>query len=250
MDVSLRLAGRVWPVRLTDGLDGVVLDLPAEHPDPSAVTLSELMTVGTRGATDRLCLFALWYSLRAASRHYASSTETRKRLPVVAGLLARELTRSVEDTAIWMRPPDERAALQELYARSQHAAVRHGSANSTDLQDVLSLLVFDEDPQVRWAVADNPMTTDEVRALLLDDEYAEVRGVVAARTVNLGLQTALAADADESVRLEVAEHSPYQLLLCRLAYDASRRVRKVARRHLVELTGTPRLLAGADLPNA
>lgn len=250
MDVSLRLAGRVWPVRVTDGLDGVVLDLPVQSTESAHVTLTELMTVGAEGATDRLLLFALWYALRAATHHYASSAETGKRLPVVAGLLARELARTEEDTSIWMRPPDERAALHELYARSQHASVRHGAANSTDLQDVLSLLVFDEDPQVRWAVADNPLTTDEVRALLLDDEYAEVRGVVAARTVNLRLQTALAADVDDGVRLEVAEHTSYQLLLGRLAYDANRRVRKAARRHLVELTGTPRLLAGADLPMA
>ena len=237
MLVSLRLAGRLWLLALDqceptqegeETFVGLSLPMTAEVGE---VSLKDLAGAGTQ---HRL-LNAHFFALQAAARHYRSPAEAARRLRVVATLLERESVRRVEDDTLWMRPPDERAALWQLYARSDHSSVRHGAANGTDEESLLGMLAFDSDAQVRWAVADNPVTPEQARQRLALDEIPEVRAVLAGRTCSLALHEQLAGDLEEAVRLEVAESTPHDSVLVTLAYDHDRGVRKTARRALVAL---------------
>lgn len=248
MLVSLRLAGRLWLLELEqkeptflDTEPYVDVSLP-ETADVGEVCRPDLVGNGPQQRQ----FGALLIALQAAARHYKTPAEAARRLRVVATLLERELERQVEDDALWMRPPDERAALWQIHARSEHSSVRHGVANGTDEPGLLSLLSFDADAQVRWAVADNPVTPEDARALLALDEVVEVRAVLAGRTCSRQLHELLAVDPAESVRLEVAEATPHDNVLVTLAYDHDRSVRKSSRRALVAL----RTKQGAALKSA
>lgn len=237
MLVSLRLAGRLWLLSLeqrepTDegGDQFVELAVPMTA-DVGEVSLADLAGAGIQ---HRL-LNAHFFALQAAARHYRTPAEASRRLRVVATLLERESVRRIEDDTLWMRPADERAALWQLYARSEFSSVRHGAANGTDEPGLLAMLAFDSDAQVRWAVADNPVTPDHARERLAGDDVPEVRAVLAGRTCALALHERLAGDVDEAVRLEVAEATPHDSVLVTLAYDHDRGVRKTARRALVAM---------------
>jgi len=243
--VSLRLAGRLWLLALdqcepTDpGAESHVELAVPTTPDVGEVSVNDL----AGGGIEHRLLSAHFFALQAAARYYRTPAEASRRLRVVATLLERESVRRVEDDTLWMRPPDERAALWQLYARSEFSGVRHGAANGTDEPVLLSMLAFDSDAQVRWAVADNPVTPEQTRERLASDEVPEVRAVLAGRTCSLVLHELLATDISEAVRLEVAEATPHDCVLVTLAYDHDRGVRKTARRALVAMRTKKGLVA-------
>lgn len=237
MLVSLRLAGRLWLLELAE-CEPTFLDTDpwVEVALPETADVGEVCQADLKANNPEARTFSsLLVALQAAARHYRTPAEAARRLRVVATLLERELERQVEDDSLWMRPADERAALWQIHARSEHSSVRHGAANGTDEPALLSLLSYDADAQVRWAVADNPVTPEDARALLALDEVVEVRAVLAGRTCSKELHELLAADPSEAVRLEVAEATPHDNVLVTLAYDHDRSVRKSSRRALVAL---------------